>query len=95
MRSSRQRVKDLSLARDALSRSLRRMEIFWRRQKERRMSFRVISGKARGRKLKTVEGETTRPITDRVKESLFNIISGDVVDSNWWDMFGRHRRGGH
>ncbi len=52
------------------------------------MSLRVISGKARGRKLKAVEGETTRPITDRVKESLFNIISGDVVDSNWWDLFG-------
>jgi len=52
------------------------------------MSLRVISGKARGRKLKAVEGDTTRPITDRVKESLFNIISGDVIDSNWWDMFG-------
>ena len=47
----------------------------------------MISGKARGRKLKTVEGDTTRPITDRVKESLFNIISGDVIDSNWWDLF--------
>ncbi len=35
-----------------------------------------------------MEGDTTRPITDRVKESLFNIISGDVVASNWWDMFG-------
>ena len=52
------------------------------------MSLRVISGKAKGRKLKTVEGDTTRPITDRVKESLFNIISGDVIDSNWWDLFG-------
>ena len=29
----------------------------------------------------------TRPITDRVKELLFNIISGDVIDSNWWDVF--------
>ena len=52
------------------------------------MSLRVISGKAKGRKLKSVAGDTTRPITDRVKESLFNIISGDVIDSNWWDMFG-------
>lgn len=51
------------------------------------MSLRVISGKARGRKLKSVPGDTTRPITDRVKEALFNIISGDVVDSNWWDLF--------
>ena len=52
------------------------------------MSLRVISGKAKGRKLKTVEGDTTRPVTDRVKEALFNIISGDVIDSNWWDLFG-------
>lgn len=51
------------------------------------MSLRVIAGKARGRKLRSVPGETTRPITDRVKEALFNIISGDVVDSNWWDLF--------
>ena len=51
------------------------------------MSLRVIAGKAKGRKLKSVPGDTTRPITDRVKESLFNILAGDVVDSNWWDMF--------
>jgi 16S rRNA (guanine(966)-N(2))-methyltransferase RsmD len=51
------------------------------------MSLRVITGKAKGRKLNSVPGDTTRPITDRVKESLFNIISGDVLDSNWWDMF--------
>lgn len=51
------------------------------------MSLRVISGKAKGRKLKSVPGDTTRPITDRVKEALFNIIAGDVVDSNWWDLF--------
>jgi 16S rRNA (guanine(966)-N(2))-methyltransferase RsmD len=51
------------------------------------MSLRVIAGKAKGRKLKAVPGDTTRPITDRVKESLFNIISGDVIDSSWWDLF--------
>ena len=51
------------------------------------MSLRVIAGKAKGRKLKAVPGDTTRPITDRVKESLFNILAGDVVDSNWWDVF--------
>ena len=51
------------------------------------MSLRVIAGKAKGRKLKSVPGDTTRPITDRVKEALFNIIAGDVVDSNWWDLF--------
>ena len=51
------------------------------------MNLRVISGTARGRKLKSVPGDTTRPITDRVKEALFNILAGDVVDSTWWDLF--------
>jgi 16S rRNA (guanine(966)-N(2))-methyltransferase RsmD len=51
------------------------------------MSLRVIAGKAKGRKLRAVPGDTTRPITDRVKEALFNIIAGDVVDSSWWDVF--------
>ena len=36
--------------------------------------MRIISGKARGTKLYTLEGDTTRPTLDRVKESLFNII---------------------
>ncbi|MBT3713410.1 MAG: 16S rRNA (guanine(966)-N(2))-methyltransferase RsmD, partial [Anaerolineae bacterium] len=52
------------------------------------MSLRVIAGKARGHKLKTVPGKETRPITDRVKENLFNIIGADVVESTWWDLFG-------
>jgi 16S rRNA (guanine966-N2)-methyltransferase len=52
------------------------------------MSLRVISGSAKGRILKSVPGDTTRPITDRVKESLFNIISADVINSTWWDVFG-------
>ncbi len=51
------------------------------------MTLRVIAGKAKGRKLKSVSGDTARPITDRVKEALFNIIAGDVLDSNWWDLF--------
>ena len=52
------------------------------------MSLRVISGSARGRKLKSVPGDTTRPVMDRVKEALFNILAGDVIDSNWGDLFG-------
>ncbi len=40
--------------------------------------LRVIAGTARGRKLKSVPGESTRPITDRVKESLFDIIGPDI-----------------
>jgi 16S rRNA (guanine966-N2)-methyltransferase len=52
------------------------------------MTLRVISGSAKGRKLKSVPGDTTRPVMDRVKEALFNILAGDVIDSNWWDLFG-------
>ncbi len=51
------------------------------------LSLRVISGSAKGRLLKSVPGDTTRPITDRVKESLFDIIGSDVLDSRWWDLF--------
>jgi 16S rRNA (guanine(966)-N(2))-methyltransferase RsmD len=51
------------------------------------VSLRVISGEARGRKLRSVPGDTTRPVTDRVKEALFNILAGDVDGSRWWDLF--------
>jgi 16S rRNA (guanine(966)-N(2))-methyltransferase RsmD len=51
------------------------------------MSLRVIYGTAKGRKLRDVPGDTTRPVTDMVKEALFNILSGDVLDSVWWDLF--------
>lgn len=51
------------------------------------MTLRVISGSAKGRKLKSVPGDSTRPVMDRVKEALFNILAGDVIDSNWWDLF--------
>jgi 16S rRNA (guanine966-N2)-methyltransferase len=50
--------------------------------------LRVIAGRIKGRKLKTVPGDTTRPVTDMVKEALFNILGSDVVDSRWWDVFG-------
>jgi 16S rRNA (guanine(966)-N(2))-methyltransferase RsmD len=50
------------------------------------MAARVISGKAKGRRLKLVPGDTTRPIMDRVKESLFNIL-GDIHGSHWLDMY--------
>lgn len=50
--------------------------------------MRVISGSAKGRNLKPVPGDTTRPITDRVKEALFNILSADVIDARFLDLFG-------
>lgn len=49
--------------------------------------LRVISGKARGRRLRSVPGEATRPITDRAKESLFNIIGADIIGASFLDLF--------
>lgn len=49
--------------------------------------MRVISGKAKGRKLKQVPGDTTRPIMDRVKENLFNILADTVIGTRWLDLF--------
>jgi len=50
--------------------------------------MRVISGSAKGIKLVSVPGKTTRPITDQVKEALFNIIGFDVVGKYFLDLFG-------
>lgn len=49
--------------------------------------LRVISGSARGRKLKMLPKKITRPITDRVKEALFNIIQNDMPGSAFLDLF--------
>ena len=49
--------------------------------------LRVISGTARGRKLKSVPGDSTRPITDRVKEALFNILGPDIQGATLLDIF--------
>ena len=49
--------------------------------------MRVITGKARGRKLVTLEGDDVRPTTDRVKESLFNIIQFDIEGASVLDLF--------
>ena len=50
--------------------------------------MRVISGTAKGKRLKMVPGDTTRPITDRTKEALFNILGDWIVDARVLDMFG-------
>lgn len=50
---------------------------------------RIISGSARGIRLQMVPGDSTRPITDVVKEALFNILGfEDVEESTWLDLFG-------
>jgi 16S rRNA (guanine(966)-N(2))-methyltransferase RsmD len=51
------------------------------------MSLRVIGGSARGRRLKRVPGEGTRPIMDRVKEALFNIIRDRVPACTFLDLY--------
>ncbi len=51
------------------------------------MPLRVIAGKAKGRRLKLVPGGSTRPIMDRVKESLFNIIGPAIIGTNFLDLF--------
>jgi 16S rRNA (guanine966-N2)-methyltransferase len=50
-------------------------------------SLRVISGTAKGRRLISVPGDSTRPITDRVKEAFFNILGNDIVGATFWDVF--------
>jgi len=49
--------------------------------------MRVIAGKAKGRRLKSVPGEGTRPVTDRAKEALFSIVGSDIVGFCFLDLF--------
>ena len=49
--------------------------------------MRVIAGSARSLKLKTLEGIETRPTTDRIKETLFNMISPQMYDCIFLDLF--------
>ena len=54
---------------------------------ERKQYMRVISGSARGRKLKEPQGQSIRPTTDLVKESVFNIIQFDIEGRRVLDLF--------
>ncbi len=49
---------------------------------------RIIAGSAKGMRLQGVPGDSTRPVTDRVKESVFNIIGTDIVGASMFDLFG-------
>jgi len=49
--------------------------------------LRVIAGKAKGRRLEMVPGEGTRPIMDRVKEALFNILGASIHGAVFLDLF--------
>ncbi|MDR2899551.1 MAG: 16S rRNA (guanine(966)-N(2))-methyltransferase RsmD [Clostridiales bacterium] len=49
--------------------------------------MRVVSGLARGHKLKTIDGEAVRPTIDRVKEAVFSSVSDMVYGCNFLDLF--------
>lgn len=49
--------------------------------------MRVISGSAKSLPLKTLEGFSTRPTTDRIKETLFNMIQPSIPDCIFLDLF--------
>ena len=51
-------------------------------------TLRVIAGSVKGLHLKTVPGDSTRPITDVVKEALFNIIASEIQGNKVLDLFG-------
>lgn len=49
--------------------------------------MRVIAGQKRGKKLDRLKDEAVRPTTDKVKESVFNVIQFDVAGANFLDLF--------
>lgn len=51
------------------------------------MPIRVIAGSAKGRRLKMVPGDSTRPVMDRVKEALFSILGRSIYDASILDLF--------
>jgi 16S rRNA (guanine966-N2)-methyltransferase len=50
--------------------------------------MRVVTGEAKGRKLKAPKTMGTRPIIDRVKTALFDILSDEVEETRFLDLFG-------
>ena len=49
--------------------------------------MRVIAGSAKHLNLKTIEGHDTRPTTDRIKETLFNMLQTDIPGCRFLDLF--------
>ena len=49
--------------------------------------MRVVAGTARSLVLKTIDGLDTRPTTDRIKETLFNMLTGYICDAKFLDLF--------
>lgn len=51
------------------------------------MSLRIIAGVRRGAKLKTLDGSETRPLRDRIREALFNILREEIRGARVLDLF--------
>ncbi len=49
--------------------------------------LRIITGSAKGKKLKTLEGEATRPTSERIKEAVFSAIQFDIENRRVLDLF--------
>lgn len=49
--------------------------------------MRVIAGTAKRLQSKTVKGDNTRPTTDRIKETLFNMLQNDIEGCRFLDLF--------
>ena len=58
---------------------------------ETESEMRVIAGKARRLNLKTIPGIDTRPTTDRIKETLFNILQPELLECRFLDLFSGSR----
>ena len=49
--------------------------------------MRVIGGKYRSRQLRSLRGLDVRPTSDRLRETLFNVLASQIEDSVWLDLY--------
>jgi 16S rRNA (guanine966-N2)-methyltransferase len=49
--------------------------------------MRIIAGKKKGLNIKTIDGDSTRPTRDMVREALFSILTNKIYDSRFLDLF--------
>ena len=51
--------------------------------------MRIITGSAKGKRLETLEGDATRPTSERIKEAIFSSIQFEIEDRRVLDLFCR------
>src|SRR5262245_13233165 len=56
-------------------------------QRQQGNNVRVIAGKYRSRTLQAPPGMSTRPTSDRLRETLFNVVAPRTPDSVWLDLY--------